>query len=64
MTELSQIVEAQDGTHNDSLILETLRVLINFLANNDDNRQFLASTDLNYKATFWSLICKLFSVNT
>lgn len=62
--ELSQIVEAQDGTHNDSLILETLRVLINFLANNDDNRQFLASTDLNYKATFWSLICKLFSMDT
>lgn len=62
--ELSQIIKAQDGTHNDSLILESLRVLINFLANNDDNRQFLASTDLNYKATFWSLICKLFSMDT
>lgn len=62
--ELSQIVKAVDGTHNDSLILEALRVLINFLANNDDNRQFLASSDLDYKATFWSLICKLFSMDT
>lgn len=62
--ELSQIIESGKGNCAYSLILEALRVLINFLANNDDNRQFLASSDLEYKATFWSLICKFFRLDT
>lgn len=62
--ELFQVIESGDDASSYSLILEALRVLINFLANNDDNRLFLASSDLDYKATFWSLICKLFSLNT
>ena len=61
--ELSQIIEAGDGSHSNSLILEALRVLINFSANNDDNRQLLASSKLDYQVTFWSLICKLFRMD-
>jgi len=61
--ELSQIIESGECNCTYSLILEALRVLINFLANNDDNRQFLASSDLEYKATFWLLICKFFRLD-
>lgn len=61
-SKITQIIESEHNATDSSLVLEVLRVLINFLANNDDNRQFLASTDMEYKATFWNLLCKLFGL--
>lgn len=55
------IIDGNIQPNDTAIALEALRVIVNFLANSDDNRKFLLSTDLGYMAEFWSLINKLFN---
>ncbi|CUM66011.1 uncharacterized protein PRCAT00003665001 [Priceomyces carsonii] len=51
------------GAENGNVVLENLRVLINTAANNDHNRELIASMDSDGEVKFWNMILKLITVN-